>query len=305
MPPVLSREALLATAPVRAAALRGGEPGSRPTTRRGKGGTELTEGRTFRVRRIEHSSRRIQDEHMKPRLLLLFSSLVLLPACHAPRGAAWKGDLASWGTLREALRDGSDQERVRLTEVGGANVYGLGALAGLAGEVTIVDGEVWVTRGDSTHVTTRGRSVDEGATVLFTWEVERWQDVRVRTAVDPSELEVFVEARAREAGIDTSRPFPFLVKGTLEHLDVHVVNGECPIRARMMGNEASANAFRLSTPSTPGILVGIFAPDSVGVVCHMGSRTHVHAVLEENGGLTGHVETVGLAAGSVLQLPAR
>ena len=62
-------------------------------------------------------------------------------------------------------------------------------------------------------------------------------------------------------------------------------------------------AYVLHEDSVDGRLVGIYAEDSSGVVCHMGARTHVHAVLEREGGLTAHAETVGLAAGAVLKLP--
>lgn len=230
--------------------------------------------------------------------------VALLVSCGAPQGAAYRGDLRGWGTLRAALRDGEDQARVAVAEVARPDTYALGALEGLAGEVTVLDGEVWVTRGDAEHPVTRhGPSSDERATVLFAFEVQRWRELLVAEDVDPSELDSYVAARAREAGLDLTRPFPFRIEGGLVHLDMHVVAGECPIRARQLGTEASAGAYQLHAAATPGRLLGIFADHSAGVVCHMGSRTHVHAVLDTDGGLTGHVETVGLARGAVLLLP--
>jgi len=207
--------------------------------------------------------------------------------------------------LRDALRDGQDQARVAVAAVVRDDVYAIGALAGLRGEITVVDGEVWVTEGHVEHpVTTHGRTTDAAATVLFAAKVREWRRIPVEMPVDPSELDAFVGREARSAGLDVSRPFPFLVEGGLTHLSLHVVAGECPVRARMLGKAMTSPAYQMHVDHTDGRLVGFYAANSSGVICHMGASTHVHAVLDREGGMTGHVETVGLAAGAVLMLPA-
>jgi len=205
--------------------------------------------------------------------------------------------------MREVLRDGEDQARVTLAEVARDDVYALGALAELAGEVTIVDGEVWITRGDpEVPATARGPAGDAAAALLFACDVRAWRAFPVEHEVAPDELDAFVERSALRAGLDTTRPFPFQVEGRLTDLALHVVAGECPLRARARG--ASTRAFELARAQLDGRLLGIYAPDSAGVVCHHGSRTHVHALLEHPSPLTGHVERCGLAGGSILRLPA-
>lgn len=218
---------------------------------------------------------------------------------------AWSGRVQGWGTLREALRDGRTQGRVAVADVARPGVYAVGALEGLRGEVTIVDGDVWMTEGGAERVaTSHGHPGSARATVLFAADVTAWRDVPVDEDVEPDELDAFVVAAARAAGLDPSQPFPFLVEGGLRHLELHVVAGECPIRARALDREMTAPPYELRADAADGRLVGIHAPDSAGIVCHLGSESHVHAVLPADGGLTGHVEAVGLAAGSVLKLPA-
>lgn len=221
----------------------------------------------------------------------------------APAGA-WRGDIERWGTLREALRNGQDQARVAVADVAREDVYALGALEGLRGEITVIDGEVWISAGDVQRpLTTRGPT-QARATVLFAAEVREWRAIVVEEDVDPSELDLYIADQARVAGLDPSRPFPFVVEGELRHVSLHVLAGECPLRARMLGQELASPPYRLHCASTAGRLVGLYAADSAGILCHMGSRTHVHVLLERDGGLTGHVETVGLAAGAVLRLPS-
>lgn len=218
---------------------------------------------------------------------------------------SWSGDVERWGTLREALRDGEDQARVAVADVARKGVYAIGALEGLRGEITVADGEVWISEGGVPRpLATRGRSTSAHATVLFAAEVRAWREIVVEAEVDPSELDAYVARQALAAGLDLTRPFPFVVEGGLRHVDMHVLAGECPMRARMLGREMTSPANQFHSAATDGRLIGLYAADSSGILCHMGSRTHVHVLLEQDGGLTGHAETVGLAAGAVLKLPA-
>jgi acetolactate decarboxylase len=250
---------------------------------------------------------------MKIPLLLAVSALACAASCSATSGsvaadatgAARDGLVERWGTMREALRDGRDEGRVAVADVAKKGYWAVGALEGLRGEVTIADGDVWISQGTPERATTRREAAGASATVLFGARVDAWDELAVGEDVDPSELDAYVERRAREAGLDVSRAFPFVVEGGLRHLELHVIGGECPIRARMLGQAMTKPPYRMHAGATDGRLVGIYAPDSSGVVCHMGSRTHVHALLERDGGLTGHAETVGLAKGAKLLLPRR
>jgi len=248
---------------------------------------------------------------MKPAHL---SALVFLLAACAATGAEpimkstpktpWPGRIESWGTLREALRDGQVQGRVAVADQAREDVYAVGALEGLRGEVTIADGEVWLSEvGEDGSVTTRTAATSAMATVLFAAEVPRWTSVTVKETVDPSVLDAFLAEQAEAHGLDPSHPFPFVIEGGLLHLQMHVIGGECPVRARMLDKEVTAPLYELHRPQVEGKLVGIYAPDSSGVVCHMGSRTHAHVILDVDGGLTGHAETVGLDEGAILKLP--
>lgn len=235
---------------------------------------------------------------------------LLIASCGATRGpapvSAWNGEVERWGTLREALHDGRVEARVGLAEVAREHVYAVGALEGLRGEVTVVDGEAWISLGDARRpVTTRGPAGDARATVLFAAEVRAWRDVAVEREIGPGELDAYVARRASEIGIDVLRPFPFLVEGRLVRLDAHVIAGECPIRARHLGRAMVTPAFELRRDAVEGRLVGLYAASGGGILCHGGSQTHAHVLLEADGGLTAHVESVGLATGAVLRLPVR
>ena len=137
-----------------------------------------------------------------------------------------------FGAMRDVMREGHTESRIRLADaVAQPHAVAVGALEGLAGEITIVDGDVWVSRAADAGLRVTGPDPIDGdqATLLTLAHVAKWQSVTIETAVEGYELESLIEQMARARGIDTARPFPFVIEGELASVDLHVINGYCPI----------------------------------------------------------------------------
>jgi hypothetical protein len=80
-------------------------------------------------------------------------------------------------------------------------------------------------------------------------------------------------------------------------------------RAERLGQKLPADrqAHRGSFPKTAGRIVGVYAENAEHRLTHHGTKTHMHALLEDKEGqqYTGHIERVGLSAGTLLRLPAQ
>ena len=240
--------------------------------------------------------------------------LPLLLGCTQPQtvGAAvasgeapWDGEVQRWGTLREVLRLGKTEARVDLSAaVRRAHAYGIGALAGVEGEVLVHDGAVWVSRVDAGALRTRRLSQPgaEQATLLALAHVPAWTAITVERAVGTDELGAWVAAEARRVGLDPERPFPLLVEGELTGLAMHVLNGACPFAEELPPDSPRAPARRAADRAR-GLLVGFYSQEEPGLLTHHGSLTHLHALLEGAEPLMGHVDAVGLAPGAVVRLP--
>lgn len=228
---------------------------------------------------------------------------LLLAACTAVRAEPETGanSLRCWGSMREALRDGRTEARIDAGTLAQPGVFAIGAAAGLDGEITIADGQVFVSRVRNGELETANAGA---AAVLIAAEVPEWTELAVTAEVDPSQFDEYLAARAAEVGLDAARPFPFVIDGGLRDLQVHVIAGECPIRARMLGVTMTCPPYERRFATTRGRLVGIHARDAAGRLTHHDTATHTHVILDHGAPFTGHVETVGLAAGSVLRLPA-
>lgn len=222
---------------------------------------------------------------------------------------SWDGSIVQYGTMHEAVGQQQHQGRVALDELAKPGFYGVAALEGLTGEVTIHDGQVTVTGVEAgsphpIHLT----SGQAKATLLVGAWVPSWKEVELDRKVGTAEFDRTIADAATAAGIDLSKPFVFTVQGEFVDLDYHVINGACPMHARLKKIELPEDqrAFEARLASVRGVLVGVFAEDAVGKLTHPDASTHTHVVFSDEATgetVTGHVESVALGPGSVVRLP--
>jgi alpha-acetolactate decarboxylase len=233
---------------------------------------------------------------------LLLLALVLLPACST------KPAIRQFGSMREVLREGESQPRVALSELAGPTTIAIGALAGLEGEITMLDGQTWVARPAGGALAVSGPEPVRGdhATLLTATEVRSWETAEFAGGPATGEdLESLIERSARVRGVDTARPFPFTITGVFDSLDIHVINRACIIANPDLPPERQPWRWSAAGMPARATIVGFYAPDAAGVMTHHGTAIHAHAIIEQEGGtITGHVERFAVPAGAVLGLPA-
>jgi hypothetical protein len=226
----------------------------------------------------------------------------VLASCSAPRGA-WDGSVGRWGTLREALRDGHSEARVEVASaVRSPYAIGLGAAAGLDGEITVLDGVVHVSRGTAEGALASSRGDGSGleATLLALARVERWRYEPLAASGDRSALEADVQRAIERAGFERLPCVPFVVRGDLAGLRGHVLRGACP-KSSTPPPAGSRPPLELRLDRARGTLVGFWTTLPAGELTHHGERTHVHVLLED--GTTAHVDEIGTGPTAVLALP--
>lgn len=233
----------------------------------------------------------------------LVAALLILVffGCAGPSEAPFI-EVRGWGTMREVLREGDTRGRVPLVAVVEDHTWGVGALEGLEGEITIVDGEVSIAQVVDGELVLRGLRKRDEASLLVLAEVSAWHEDSLPQVRGLRDLETVLEGRVRLAGLDPGlTPVPVHVEGTFERLSLHVLDGSCPV-ARPDGPPP----WRWEGGGARGGLVGVYAEGQGGVMTHHGQRLHLHAVVVDPDGrvLSGHVDDVALGEGSSLFLPA-
>ncbi|MCA9286238.1 MAG: hypothetical protein KDA22_13520 [Phycisphaerales bacterium] len=241
---------------------------------------------------------------MRPHNPLIWTMLgaLAMAGCTAKQPA-----VEQFGAMRDVMRDGHTQARIRLADaVVRPHALGVGALEGLAGEVTIVDGDVWVARVTDGGVRVTGPLPrgDESASLLTLAHVPRWRTVAIQSPAAGEELAELIVRAAQDIGIDTARPFPFMIEGAPADLAIHVINGYCPMATDPSAVGAVPWTWSATAP-VDVVIVGFHAEGAAGVMTHHGTTIHAHAVLSIDGRtVAGHVDRLAVAPGMFLHLPA-
>jgi len=197
--------------------------------------------------------------------------------------------------MREVLALGNTESRVILSEVvERPHAYGVGAVAGLTGEATILNGHAYVAQVEAAFVTSTIQP-DREATLLAAAYVPTWRTITIENTLDSRQLMAFIKNQALQNEIDADRPFPFLIEGEIS-VDAHIINGSCP---RAVGEEP----IRFTCKTRPGTIVGIYAENAAGTLTHHGEVAHMHVVFEKQPAQSGHVDDIIAHRGAVLKIP--
>lgn len=205
------------------------------------------------------------------------------------------------GEMKRVHREGDASPRVdlgKLAERTGA--FAIGPLAGLCGEITALDGAVYVARVEG------GKPIIEKdwqrqAPFLVYGHVTSWKEVPLPAAVQtPKDLEAHLPEAARAAGLDASAPFPFKVHVPDGKLDYHIMNNtEDGNQIKRPHKELMVHFPIRNRPAT---LIGVYSTEHAGVFTHHGDATHIHAV-SDDGQDAGHLDGATLGGGATLFLP--
>jgi alpha-acetolactate decarboxylase len=223
----------------------------------------------------------------------------------------WDGKIVQYGKMHEAIGQQQHQGRVQFKQlVERPHFYGVAALARLEGEATILDGKVTVTRVDDKGrlETDESTPLDGSATLLIGAYVPSWTEHKIGASVEPDELDQFLADAAAKSGVAAAKPFVFVLEGEFAKLRLHVINGACPLHARLRKIELpkEQQPVELELEKVRGTLLGVFAKDAVGDITHPATSTHMHLVFRDGQTgqtVTGHVEQIAVLKGAILRLP--
>ena len=217
----------------------------------------------------------------------------------------WDGEVRVHGALRAMFHEGQTGAIVTLDAiVPNPDLYAVGALAELGGEITIVGGKTYLSYpegADKTRTEMISRT-NVGAALLVAAEVPAWHSMTTERSIRFEELEEAIAELATSAGMSLDERFPFLLEGDFEDLQWHVIDGSRLVSGGTSHEDHLEASTQVRLDRTSATLVGFYSSGDQGVFTHMGARTHIHCVLEEPLA-TGHVDHVTVPAGTTVKFP--
>src|SRR5262249_5445383 len=178
------------------------------------------------------------------------------------------------------------------------HLYALGPVAGLQGEITVLDGQVFVSRirdrAEVVALEPKAKSVFLVGSFVPDWRSSELP-TKVQTEKDLAEfLEKSLPADIRSA---------FLVRGTARRARCHIQDYQGSAKDLTHLAHDQAKVF-YELENTKVELVGFFTnhDGDGGTFVHMGQTTHIHLISEDRKHM-GHLESIELLPGAQLLLP--
>ncbi|MDP3672410.1 MAG: hypothetical protein WA191_19780 [Telluria sp.] len=222
----------------------------------------------------------------------------------APAAQALPFNVTVHGSFKHMQHKGDYTPKARLADVLSVkDIYAVGALSGRRGEITIIGGKPYISLGGptSSSLLDDGMNKEEAALLVTAGEIE-WKELDVPNDMSQVEFEAFVTDSARAAGLDMSRPFPFMLKGEISNYKIHVLAPRGP-NDSAGGHGAVGGQYNATGDAIQGRLLGFYSSAGLsGVISHPGELFHIHLV-DAAETISAHMDGYGVRKHSTLLIP--
>lgn len=209
------------------------------------------------------------------------------------------------GALRPIIHEGKigaviDLKSLKITK----GTIAVGAVAHLDGEITVIDGQTYVSRVRSKAVVhDKPGAGNVGACLLIVSKVPKWRDIEILDAIKSTDFDGTIERLLRDSGLDTGRRIPFQVIGKFDSIKAHVIDGKNIPKGPSSHEAHLKSGVQISEKAIAGTVVGFFSKSDQGVMTHHTTTTHLHGYFPVQK-FSGHIDEIAVARGSILRIPA-
>ena len=180
------------------------------------------------------------------------------------------------------------------------NFYALGAVEHLKGEIQIFD-----SKPSNSIVMDSSLQIKDSynlkAALLVYAKVKEWNSYKTENTTTKEELESTIFGIAKSNGIDTEKPFPFLLEGTVASLDWHVINWKDgdTVHTHKKHTETGLNG---NLKNKQVQIIGFYSTKHKAVFTHHTTNMHMHFKTNDNS-VAGHIDDIELDNELTLKLP--
>lgn len=237
------------------------------------------------------------------RFTLILLTIISVSSCRTDSEKSTNNFTVEYaGALKNMMHKGDISAKAELSELAEVeHLYALGALENLKGEIQIFDGKPYNTI-VTDSILAFDNSFDKKATLLVHASVSNWISLTIPDSIITYEqLESYIAQSAAEHQIEMDKPFPFLLEGTPQSFDWHVINWKegdtdhSHVKHIRSGLHGTINHEEV-------VMLGFYSDSHHAVFTHHTTNMHIHVKTTDNK-LAGHVDGLTLGNGMILKLP--
>jgi acetolactate decarboxylase len=204
------------------------------------------------------------------------------------------------GEMKNVMWKGQLYGNIKLdTITNKTNLYGLGPLEYLSGEILIIDGKAY----KSTVVSDTTMKVEETYDIKVPFfgyaNITRWTQQTLPDSIHTMrQLEQYLDKVTKSS----PRPFMFKLSGTVEQATIHIVN--LPKGSKVSSPDEAHNGQKnYELKNEPSEIIGFFSTNHKAVFTHHDTYLHLH-LMTTNRQKMGHLDEVLFKKGTMkLYLP--
>lgn len=204
------------------------------------------------------------------------------------------------GAMRNIMMKGDLSTRFDLDTMSSSNLYGLGPVANLKGEMLIADGEVFTSERSVNQAINKKGEIKKAAMLVYSY-VKHWKtEVTEVSIINYADLEKFIERKATTHQL--SIPFVFKIEASPQSVQYHIIDWIKGETHTMENHKQFAlnGAFK----HTKVLLLGFYSDRHHSIFTHHSTNMHVH-VMDKQTQTVGHLDNIQLNGSITLFFPEK
>ena len=204
------------------------------------------------------------------------------------------------GEMKNVMWKGQLYGNINLDTIANkTNLYGLGPVEYLAGEILIMDGKSYVSTVTSDSTMLIEETFDVKAPFFAYSNIAKWTEQALPDSIQTmQQLETYLDNVTKKS----PRPFMFHLAGTVEEATIHIVN--LPKGSTVSSpQEAHEGQLNVDLKNEQADIVGFFSTEHKAIFTHHDTFLHMHLMTTDKQKM-GHLDDVLLKKGAMkLYLP--
>jgi acetolactate decarboxylase len=219
--------------------------------------------------------------------LILFSGLVF-NSC----GQKENPPVQIYGALFEIMHKGDLSSRISLNQFDNdSNIFGLGALKDLKGEILILDSKPYISYEAGNGEVGISNDINYQAALYVHAVVKKWNKLKLPTTINTTQqFEKHIETISGVNGINIEEPFPFMIKGIISKAEWHIINWDSNdvVHSHKKHIESGLSGVFEDKPIT---ILGFYSKNHKTIFTHHSTYIHMHFLTDDKK-IAGHVDDI-------------
>ncbi len=231
---------------------------------------------------------------------LLVSIILFFNGCTR---TLWNKKVNHAGALENAMKKGDLTPKIKLSSLKDKeNLYALGAVGYLKGEVQIFDSQAMITFVNKNNKLQYDHTYDKDASLLVYAQVKDWIEYKIpNNIISRKQFEEYIEKKAEQHGFDTEKPFVFLIDGVIKSNDWHIINWDPNDKVHSHQKHVQSGIHD-TMKNRPVTMLGFFSMYASGIYTHHTTSMHIHFMTKDKK-ISGHSDNMTLGKDMILKLP--